>query len=184
MLSDAIKDESVMRHVIKRGVHDIIVESEFVERLQGGRPLRLKMGFDPSATDIHLGHAVGLRKLRQLQDLGHKVVLIVGDWTAQIGDPSGRSATRPMLTAEQVREIHRRHGDDGNRCVAKNMAADDVRRPFAARDGGTAVRLRRRRRTHTAVRPQAKLNGSMADRKLGSTVKIDAAQDVQRGSRR
>lgn len=64
----------------------------------------MKMGFDPSATDIHLGHAVGLRKLRQLQDLGHKVVLIVGDWTAQIGDPSGRSATRPMLTAEQVRE--------------------------------------------------------------------------------
>ncbi|MYC06938.1 MAG: tyrosine--tRNA ligase [Chloroflexi bacterium] len=93
-----------MRRVLKRGVHDIIVESEFVERLQGGRPLRLKMGFDPSATDIHLGHAVGLRKLRQLQDLGHKVVLIVGDWTAQIGDPSGRSATRPMLTAEQVRE--------------------------------------------------------------------------------
>jgi tyrosyl-tRNA synthetase len=103
-LSDAIKDESVMRRVLKRGVSDIIVESEFVERLKGDRPLRLKMGFDPSATDIHLGHAVGLRKLRQLQDLGHKVVLIVGDWTAQIGDPSGRSATRPMLTAEQVRE--------------------------------------------------------------------------------
>ena len=104
MLSDAIKDESMMRRVLKRGVSEIIVESEFVERLQGGRPLRLKMGFDPSATDIHLGHAVGLRKLRQLQDMGHKVVLIVGDWTAQIGDPSGRSATRPMLTAEQVRE--------------------------------------------------------------------------------
>ena len=104
MLSDAIKDEGVMRRVLKRGVSEIIVESEFVERLQGGAPLRLKMGFDPSATDIHMGHAVGLRKLRQLQDLGHKVVLIVGDWTAQIGDPSGRSATRPMLTAEQVRE--------------------------------------------------------------------------------
>ena len=104
MLSDAIKDENVMRRVLKRGVSEIIVESEFVERLQGGKPLRLKMGFDPSATDIHLGHAVGLRKLRQLQDLGHKVVLIVGDWTAQIGDPSGRSATRPMLTAGQVRE--------------------------------------------------------------------------------
>ena len=104
LLSDAIRDESVMRRVLKRGVSEIIVESEFVERLQGGRPLRLKMGFDPSATDIHMGHAVGLRKLRQLQDLGHKVVLIVGDWTAQIGDPSGRSATRPMLTAEQVRE--------------------------------------------------------------------------------
>ncbi len=104
MLSEAIRDESVMRQVTKRGVSEIIVESEFVERLKGGSPLRLKMGFDPSATDIHLGHAVGLRKLRQLQDLGHKVVLIVGDWTAQIGDPSGRSATRPMLTAEQVRE--------------------------------------------------------------------------------
>ena len=104
MLSDAIKDESMMRRVIRRGVSEIIVESEFVERLHAGVPLRLKMGFDPSATDIHLGHAVGLRKLRQLQDLGHKVVLIVGDWTAQIGDPSGRSATRPMLTAEQVRE--------------------------------------------------------------------------------
>ena len=104
MMSDAIKDENVMRRVLKRGVSEIIVESEFVERLQSGKPLRLKMGFDPSATDIHLGHAVGLRKLRQLQDLGHKVVLIVGDWTAQIGDPSGRSATRPMLTAAQVRE--------------------------------------------------------------------------------
>ena len=108
MLSDsvtnAIGDENVMRRVLKRGVSEIIVESEFVERLQRGTPLRLKMGFDPSSTDIHVGHAVGLRKLRQLQDLGHKVVLIVGDWTAQIGDPSGRSATRPMLTAEQVRE--------------------------------------------------------------------------------
>lgn len=97
------QDEQSLRRIIKRGVADIIVESEFVERLQAGKPLRLKMGFDPSATDIHMGHAVGLRKLRQLQDIGHKVVLIVGDWTAQIGDPSGKSATRPMLTAEQVR---------------------------------------------------------------------------------
>ena len=69
---------------------------------QSGRPLRLKMGFDPSAPDIHIGHAVGLRKLRQLQELGHKVVLIVGDWTAQIGDPSGVSQTRPILTSEEV----------------------------------------------------------------------------------
>ena len=97
------QDEQALRRIIKRGVADIIVESEFVERLQAGKPLRLKMGFDPSATDIHMGHAVGLRKLRQLQDIGHRVVLIVGDWTAQIGDPSGKSATRPMLTAEQVR---------------------------------------------------------------------------------
>ena len=88
--------------VLRRGVEEIIVEREFIERLDSGNPMRLKMGFDPSAPDIHLGHAVGLRKLRQLQELGHKVVLIVGDWTAQIGDPSGRSQTRTMLSADEV----------------------------------------------------------------------------------
>ena len=88
--------------VLRRGVEEIIVEREFIERLDSGNPMRLKMGFDPSAPDIHLGHAVGLRKLRQLQELGHKVVLIVGDWTAQIGDPSGRSQTRTMLGADEV----------------------------------------------------------------------------------
>ena len=67
-----------------------------------GTPLRLKMGFDPSRPDIHLGHVVGLRKLHQLQELGHQVILIVGDWTAQIGDPSGQSATRPVLTHDEV----------------------------------------------------------------------------------
>jgi tyrosyl-tRNA synthetase len=92
-----------LQQILKRGVAEIIVESELVSRLESGEKLRLKEGFDPSSTDIHLGHMVGLRKLRQLQDLGHQVVLIVGDWTAQIGDPSGRSATRPMLTAEQVK---------------------------------------------------------------------------------
>ena len=71
--------------------------------LESGKPLRLKQGFDPSRPDIHLGHVVGLRKLRQFQELGHRVILIVGDWTAQIGDPSGESATRPMLSAEEVR---------------------------------------------------------------------------------
>ena len=92
-------DESQRHRLLRRGVTEVIVESELVELLDSGRPLRLKMGFDPSAPDLH---AVGLRKLRQLQELGHKVVVIVGDWTAQIGDPSGRSATRPMLTQEQV----------------------------------------------------------------------------------
>ena len=90
--------------IVNRGVSDIISREEFVRLLQSDRPLRLKMGFDPSRPDIHLGHVVGLRKLRQLQDLGHRVILIVGDWTAQIGDPSGQSATRPMLTHEQVME--------------------------------------------------------------------------------
>ena len=93
-----------LNSLLRRGVSETIVESELVELLGSGRPLRLKMGFDPSAPDIHVGHAVGLRKLRQLQELGHRVVLIVGDWTAQIGDPSGKSQTRPMLTREKVLE--------------------------------------------------------------------------------
>lgn len=90
--------------ITRRGVSRIISEEEFTAMLQRGKPLRLKMGFDPSRPDIHLGHVVGLRKLRQLQDLGHQVILIVGDWTAQIGDPSGRSATRTMLTHAEVLE--------------------------------------------------------------------------------
>ena len=95
-------DEVTLCNVTTRGVSEIIVKEEFTKLLQKGRPLRLKMGFDPSRPDIHLGHVVGLRKLRQLQELGHEVILIVGDWTAQIGDPSGQSATRPMLTHQEV----------------------------------------------------------------------------------
>ncbi|GBD11556.1 Tyrosine--tRNA ligase [bacterium HR23] len=95
-------DEKTLHRITKRAVAEIIDEKEFIALLQAGQPLRLKMGFDPSRPDIHLGHVVGLRKLRQLQDLGHQVILIVGDWTAQIGDPSGQSATRPMLTHEEV----------------------------------------------------------------------------------
>ena len=97
-------DAAQKERIFSRGVAETIDESEFVKLLDAGRPLRIKMGFDPSAPDLHLGHAVGLRKLRQLQDLGHQVVVIVGDWTAQIGDPSGRSAMRSMLTAAQVLE--------------------------------------------------------------------------------
>ncbi|MCL0057833.1 tyrosine--tRNA ligase, partial [Dehalococcoidales bacterium] len=78
------------------------VEEEMIELLRSGKKLRLKEGFDPSFPDIHLGHLVTLRKLRQFQELGHQVILIVGDWTAQIGDPSGVSATRPILSIEQV----------------------------------------------------------------------------------
>jgi tyrosyl-tRNA synthetase len=79
--------------------------------MASSRPLRLKMGFDPSRPYLHLGHAVGIRKLRQFQELGHQVVLIVGDWTAQIGDPSGRDESRPMLTVEQVQENARTYMD-------------------------------------------------------------------------
>jgi len=90
-------------YVLKRGVAEIIVEEEMRALLRSGKKLRLKEGFDPSFPDIHLGHMVALRKLRQFQELGHQIVLIVADWTAQIGDPSGMSATRPMLTLEQVK---------------------------------------------------------------------------------
>ena len=88
--------------ILKRGVAEIIVESELVKLLESGKVLNLKQGFDPSTPDIHLGHVVGLRKLHQLQELGHKVTLVVGDWTARIGDPSGRVTTRPMLSPKEV----------------------------------------------------------------------------------
>jgi len=92
-----------MNYLLKRGVAEVRVKEELEELLRSGRKLRLKEGFDPSFPDIHLGHMVALRKLRQFQELGPQVILIVGDWTAQIGDPSGVSITRPMLTAEQVK---------------------------------------------------------------------------------
>ena len=94
--------EQDIDHVLRRGVAEVIVEEELKELLRSGKKLRLKEGFDPSFPDIHLGHMVALRKLRQFQELGHQEVLIVGDWTAQIGDPSGVSVTRPMLSLEQV----------------------------------------------------------------------------------
>ncbi|MDV2857189.1 MULTISPECIES: tyrosine--tRNA ligase [Oceanimonas] len=87
---------------IKRGAEEILVEEELIAKLKEGRPLRVKLGMDPTAPDIHLGHTVILNKLRQFQDLGHQVLLLIGDFTAQVGDPSGKNTTRPPLTAEQV----------------------------------------------------------------------------------
>src|SRR5512136_2072104 len=92
--------------VIRSGVEELIPEAEMVKKLERSietrTPLRVKQGFDPTAPDIHLGHTIGLRKLRQFQDLGHQVVLIVGDYTGMVGDPSGLSKTRPQLTREEV----------------------------------------------------------------------------------
>ena len=87
---------------LKQGAAQIISEAELQQKLALGRPLRVKLGVDPSTTDLHLGHSIVLRKLRQFQDLGHQAVLIIGDFTGMIGDPSGRSATRPQLTREDV----------------------------------------------------------------------------------
>lgn len=90
--------------IIKRGVDELIPEEELVEKLKQGRPLRIKAGFDPTAPDLHLGHTVLINKLRQFQDLGHEVIFLIGDFTGMIGDPTGKSATRPPLTEEQVRQ--------------------------------------------------------------------------------
>ncbi|MBV6272433.1 tyrosine--tRNA ligase [Alcaligenaceae bacterium CGII-47] len=94
--------------VVQRGCDELLVVSEFITKLtrsrQTGTPLRIKLGLDPTAPDIHLGHTVVLNKMRQLQDLGHTVIFLIGDFTALIGDPSGRNATRPPLTPEQIQE--------------------------------------------------------------------------------
>lgn len=100
---------------LKRGTLSIVPENGLEEKLarsqQSGRPLRIKLGLDPTAPDIHLGFAVVLRKLRQFQDLGHQVIIIIGDYTAMIGDPSGRSATRPMLSHEEIESNARTYVD-------------------------------------------------------------------------
>ena len=88
--------------IIRRGAEEVLPENELVERLSSGRPLRVKAGFDPTAPDLHLGHTVLLNKLKQLQDLGHQVLFLIGDFTGMIGDPTGKNATRPPLTREDV----------------------------------------------------------------------------------
>ncbi|TFW72186.1 tyrosine--tRNA ligase [Methylotenera oryzisoli] len=90
--------------VIKRGADELLIEAELIEKLKKGQPLRIKAGFDPTAPDLHLGHTVLINKLRQFQELGHTVLFLIGDFTGMIGDPTGKSATRPPLTAEQVQE--------------------------------------------------------------------------------
>ena len=87
---------------IKRGCVEVLLERELREKLARGKPLRIKAGFDPTAPDLHLGHTVLINKMRQFQDLGHEVVFLIGDFTAMIGDPSGRSATRPPLSRDEI----------------------------------------------------------------------------------
>lgn len=87
---------------IKRGTEEILVESELVEKLESGKALRIKAGFDPTAPDLHLGHTVLINKLKLFQDLGHQIIFLIGDFTGLIGDPTGKSATRPPLTAEEI----------------------------------------------------------------------------------
>lgn len=89
---------------IKRGSEEILIEADLVKKLESGKPLKVKAGFDPTAPDLHLGHTVLINKLKHFQDLGHEVIFLIGDFTGMIGDPTGKSATRPPLTEEQVQE--------------------------------------------------------------------------------
>ncbi|WP_373020631.1 tyrosine--tRNA ligase [Thiomicrorhabdus sp.] len=88
--------------IIKRGAEEILVEKELIEKLESGKPLRVKAGFDPTAADLHLGHTVLINKLKQFQDLGHEILFLIGDFTAMIGDPTGKSQTRPPLSREEI----------------------------------------------------------------------------------
>lgn len=90
--------------LIRRGTDEILLEADLIERLNNGKPLRIKAGFDPTAPDLHLGHTVLLNKMRQFQELGHTILFLIGDFTGMIGDPSGKNETRPPLTREQVAE--------------------------------------------------------------------------------
>jgi tyrosyl-tRNA synthetase len=104
-LSDAVQEAL---EITKRGVDELLIESDFIQKLvrseKTGQPLRIKLGLDPTAPDLHLGHTVVLNKMRQLQNLGHTVIFLIGDFTSMIGDPSGRNITRPPLTREQIEE--------------------------------------------------------------------------------
>src|SRR5579863_7021103 len=87
---------------LHRGTHEVLVSAELVKKLQRGKPLKVKAGFDPTAPDLHLGHTVLLNKMRQFQQFGHEVIFLIGDFTGLIGDPTGRNATRPALTREEI----------------------------------------------------------------------------------
>jgi len=104
MLRSKKVDIKKQLEIIKRGSDEILIESELLEKLKNGEPLKIKAGFDPTAPDLHLGHAVLLNKLRQFQDLGHEVYFLIGDFTGMIGDPTGKNATRPPLSEEDVKK--------------------------------------------------------------------------------
>src|SRR4051812_8602770 len=105
-------DPQTLARLLRRGTAEIIREADLTRLLERtNRPLRIKFGVDPSSSDLHLGHTVCFRKLRQFQELGHTIVIIIGDWTAQIGDPTGRSVARPMLSPAEVQANARTYTD-------------------------------------------------------------------------
>ena len=136
--------------VIKRGCHELLVEEELVQRLATGGPLRIKAGFDPTAPDLHLGHTVLLNKMRQLQDLGHHALFLIGDFTGMIGDPSGKNITRPPLTRDQVMDNAKSYSDQ----VFKILRPDQTEVVFNSTwmDKVDAAGLIKLAATHTVAR--------------------------------
>jgi tyrosyl-tRNA synthetase len=122
---------SQQTRLLRRGTAEIFTEAELAEKLteaaKTGRQLRIKLGLDPTSPDIHLGHTVVLRKMRQFQDLGHKAVLIIGDYTARIGDPSGQDTTRPMLSGEQIEENAKTYFDQAGKILDSSQDKLEVR---------------------------------------------------------
>lgn len=136
--------------IIKRGTVEILLEKELETLLEAGKPLRIKAGFDPTAPDLHLGHTVLINKLRQFQDLGHEVLFLIGDFTGMIGDPSGKSATRPPLTLDQVLENARTYQQQ----IYKILDPQKTQVLFNSTwmDSLTSVDLIRLAATHTVAR--------------------------------
>jgi len=136
--------------IIKRGSSELLVEEELAQKLASGRPLRIKAGFDPTAPDLHLGHTVLLNKMRQFQDLGHRALFLIGDFTGMIGDPTGKNATRPPLTREDVARNARSYTDQ----VFKILTPDLTEVVFNSSwmDRLSAADLVRLAATHTVAR--------------------------------
>ena len=136
--------------IIKRGCDELLVESELAAKLESGRALRVKAGFDPTAPDLHLGHTVLINKLRQLQELGHQVLFLIGDFTGMIGDPSGKNATRPPLTREEIAQNAATYADQVFKILDREKT--EVAFNSAWMDKFTAADVIRLAATHTVAR--------------------------------
>ncbi len=143
-------DISQALEIIKRGCEDLLVEEELVQKLRGGRPLRVKAGFDPTAPDLHLGHTVLLNKMRQLQDLGHMALFLIGDFTGMIGDPTGKNTTRPPLSRDDVARNAASYTDQVFRVL--DPARTEVMFNSTWMDKLSAADLVRLAATHTVAR--------------------------------
>ena len=133
---------------LARGAAEVLPAGALERKLALGRPLRVKLGIDPTAPDIHLGHTVVLRKLRDFQDAGHVVVLIIGDFTARVGDPSGRSELRPMLSVEQIEANARTYQEQAFKVLDDDPARLELRRNSEWLDMGMADAARARAHDH------------------------------------